>query len=269
MRIALLSDIHGNLLALEAVLADIERRGGVDATWVLGDMCALGYDPSGVLDRLSQLPNLTVIRGNSEDSLTGERPRPTIEEARQNPDLIPILAEVAGNFAWVQGHLAASGWFDWIIDLPETQRATLPDGTRALLVHIAPQSNTGDGLHHALTEDEFLRRVGDCQADLVLVGHFHVPLDRTVNGVRVINPGSVGVPFAPDLRAAYALLTADEHGYQVDFCRVDYDRDAVVHELRRLRHPGADFLIAYLTGQRRARWMADWDGVLHYPPVLE
>ena len=61
-RIALLADIHGNSLALDAVLAHIQAQGGVDDYWVLGDLCAIGYDPVGVLERLSALPNAIFIR---------------------------------------------------------------------------------------------------------------------------------------------------------------------------------------------------------------
>ena len=75
MRIALLSDIHGNSIALDAVLTDIEQRGGVDEHWVLGDIVALGPDPVGVLERLTVLPADVFVRGNTDRYVvTGERP---------------------------------------------------------------------------------------------------------------------------------------------------------------------------------------------------
>ena len=77
MRIALLSDIHGNPLALDAVLADIEAQGGVDTYWLLGDFSSLGYDPVGVLERVTKLPNAFFLRGNHDRyTVTGERPGP-------------------------------------------------------------------------------------------------------------------------------------------------------------------------------------------------
>src|SRR5919109_4209325 len=82
MRIALLSDIHGNSIALEAVLTDIERHGGVDAYWVLGDIVALGHDPIGVLERLAGVPNTRYTRGNTDRYVvTGDRPPPTPTDA--------------------------------------------------------------------------------------------------------------------------------------------------------------------------------------------
>ena len=82
MRIALLSDIHGNPLALDAVLADIAAQGGVDTYWVLGDFSSLGYDPVGVLERVTALPNASFTRGNHDRyTVTGERPGPMLEQA--------------------------------------------------------------------------------------------------------------------------------------------------------------------------------------------
>ena len=78
MRVALLSDIHGNSIALDAVLSDIEQAGGVDEYWALGDLVALGHDPIGVVERLASLPGLSLVRGNTDRYVvTGDRPPPT------------------------------------------------------------------------------------------------------------------------------------------------------------------------------------------------
>ncbi|HWK03137.1 MAG TPA: metallophosphoesterase, partial [Puia sp.] len=90
MKIALLADIHGNAIALEAVLADITRKGGVDGYWILGDLVALGPDPNGVLQQLMHLPELRLIRGNTDRYVvSGDRPSPTLEEAREDSSLLP------------------------------------------------------------------------------------------------------------------------------------------------------------------------------------
>ena len=76
MRVAVFSDIHGNSIALDAVLADITARGGADAYWVLGDLVAIGADPVDTLERLAALPNPTFVQGNTQRYLlTGERDR--------------------------------------------------------------------------------------------------------------------------------------------------------------------------------------------------
>ncbi len=266
MRIALLADLHGNPIALDAVLADLQARGGVEGHWILGDLCAIGFDPAGVLDRLITLPNALFVRGNADRYVTtGELPPPTFDDVRADSDLIPQFAEVVGSFNWTKGYLTGRGWLDWLDRLPTEHRLTLPDGTHVLLTHSTPTSDTGHGLNPSLSEDEFRSETAGCAADLICVGHFHLPLDRRLDGLRVINPGPVSNNFAPDLRACYAILTADERGYSVQFYRVAYDLEAAKAAVRRSGNPGADFQLRFLEGQIRASWMDRWDGVSHRP----
>src|SRR5919199_3295422 len=148
-RLAILSDVHGNPIALDAVLRDIEERGGVDGYWVLGDLAALGYDPATTLARLAALPNVRVVRGNTDRYLvTGERPPdvPTLEAAQANAAVIPHLVEVEQGFTWTQGYVTATGWLDWLAALPVEERLTLPDGTQLLGVHASPGHDNGPGL---------------------------------------------------------------------------------------------------------------------------
>ena len=210
MRIALISDIHGNLLALEAVLADIADQGGVDAYWILGDFSSLGYDPVGVLERVTQLSNALFSRGNHDRyTVTGEQPGPTLEQAQAKPKLMPFLLAMATNLAWTQGHIRASGWWNWLEDLPLELRLTLPDGTRMLGVHAAPGLDDGPGIIPLLNDEGLSTLLAPAEADLVIVGHTHVPLDRTIDQVRVVNLGSVSNPMRSRLEASYALLEAD------------------------------------------------------------
>src|SRR3954454_6446397 len=96
MKIALFSDIHGNSIALDAVLVDIAAQGGVDGYWILGDLVAIGHDPVGVLERVTQLPNVRFVRGNTDRYIfAGHRPPPSLTESELDPKLLPILVEVA------------------------------------------------------------------------------------------------------------------------------------------------------------------------------
>jgi predicted phosphodiesterase len=255
MRIALLSDIHGNRLALEAVLADIATQGSVDAYWILGDFSSLGYDPVGVLERVTTLPNAFFTRGNHDRyTVTGERPGPTLEQAQAKPHLMPLLLVMAANLAWTQGCIRASGWWDWLEQLPLEVRMALPDGTRLLGVHAAPGLDDGVGITPLLSDDELRGLLAGAEADLVIVGHTHVPLDRTIEGVRVVNLGSVSNPMRSRLEASYALLEADAVGYHLQLRYVDYDRQAVIEELQRIKHPTADFLAKFMRGELLPPW---------------
>ena len=155
MRLALLSDLHGNPIALEAVLADVERCGGADAYLVLGDIVAIGHDPIAVLERLVALPGVRFIQGNTDRYVvTGQRPYPSFADVESDLRLIPRLVEVAHSFAWTQGMVTAAGWFDWLSALHLEDRVLLPDGTRLLAVHVAPGQDDGSGIHPALSDDE-------------------------------------------------------------------------------------------------------------------
>jgi predicted phosphodiesterase len=257
MRMALLSDVHGNSVALEAVLADVELQGGVDAFWVLGDLVALGHDPVGVLERLAALPNARFTRGNTDRYVfSGDRPPPTRADAEANPDLLPILVEVAGTFAWTQGAITAAGWLGWLSALPLELDEILPDGTRFLGVHAAPgtDGDPGLGIHPQLGLADLRGLLGGCEADLVCVGHTHWPMDLRLDGKRVVNLGSVSNPLPPDLRASYAILEAGRSGYRIRHRRVDYDHAAVIAALERMQHPGAAFIARHMRGEVEASY---------------
>jgi len=244
-----MSDIHGNPIALDAVLADIDAIGGVAEHWVLGDIVALGHDPVGVLERLHDLPSMTALRGNTDRYVvTGERPPPSIEEAAADPELVRVVAEVAGSFGWTEGRLAGSRWVDWLRELPTHFRRTLPDGTRVLALHASPLADDGPGIDPRATDEQQAALLAGCHADVVFGGHTHRPIDRRVGSVRAINLGSVSNPIAPDLRASYVLLDAGLDGYRIEHRRVAYDCDAVIDALERLNHPGRSWLINHHRG---------------------
>jgi len=249
VRLALFSDVHGNSVALDAVLADVARRGAADAYWVLGDLVALGHDPVGVLERISVLPGV-VIRGNTDRYvLTGERPPPRAEDAARDPSLAPVVAEVAGSFAWTVERVTAGGWTGWLERLPREVRTTLPDGTRLLGIHASPQSDEGVGLRGDTSDGVLEAMVAGCDADVVFAGHTHQVLDRVVGATRVINLGSVSNPLPEDLRASYTLVDADGTSHRITHVRVDYDHDAVVGAIDALAHPGRRWLIAKQRGE--------------------
>lgn len=250
MRIALLSDIHGNDLALEAVLDDIEHRGGVDTYWILGDLVAIGHAPIRVLERLTALPNARFIRGNTDRYVcTGARPDPSPEEVKVNLELLPTLLEIEGDFAWTQGAITVAGWFDWLSQLPLEFREVLPDGTRCLIVHAAPGTDDGQGIRVTMDEGELGAITANCDADMICVGHTHRPFSLRANGKHIVNPGSVGLSVGSDVRASYVVITADPTGYQVEHRRVNYDHLAVIELVERIKHPAAEFIIARLRGE--------------------
>ena len=258
MRIALLSDIHGNPIALDAVLSDIAVQGAVDAYWVLGDFSGLGYDPAAVIERVLTLPNARFVRGNHDRYMvTGEGWVPSLDDARHDPEKVWLHASLAASFGWAKGYVTAVGRLDWLASLPLEQRETLPDGARLLGVHAAPGTDDGDGIHPKISDDELRKLAHEAEADLIVVGHTHVALDRTVDGARFFNLGSVSNPLAPDLRASYGLLDAGPEGYTLELRRVEYDRDAAITAIERSGHPAAPILARFLEGKMLSPWLRD------------
>jgi predicted phosphodiesterase len=248
MRVALLSDIHGNSVALEAVLNDIALQGGADAYWILGDLVALGPDPIHVLEQLSALPNAQFIRGNTDRYVAfGDRPGPTSQEVIANPRLLTSLIEVANTFAWTQGMITAAGWLTWLRNLPLELSFTLPHGARFLGVHASPGKDDGVGVRPNMPPTELAELFAGCEAALVCIGHTHLPSEQEWNGVHIVNPGAVSLSLTTDKGASYALLEFANGHYQLQHRRVDYDRAAVIDRLNDIGHPGRAYLINHLS----------------------
>ena len=248
MRIAIIADIHGNTLALDATLQDINKV-GVDGYFILGDLVSIGPDPIGVLQRLSSLDNTQIIRGNTDRYIiSGDRPPPNISDIGSDIEKLRVFTEIAGSFAWTQGAITTAGWFDWIAKLPLELETTLPDGTDCLLVHAIPGNDDGSGIDKDMPDSEIIQLLEGCAADLICIGHTHQPINRKVGKWHIINPGSISNPRYPVLDASYALLDSTKKGYRIEHRLVEYDREQVISQVREINHPGADFIIKHMLG---------------------
>lgn len=235
MRVAVFSDTHGNSIALEAVLADIEQVGGVDAHWFVGDAAPIGFDPVGTVQQLVELPSLVAVHGNGDRRVRTDPAvvREVTERfvADASAEEAAIWRAVLADSEWTRESLNAAGLSEWIHALPLEQRLVLPDGTRVLLVHAAPGTDEGPGIDDEQSDADLGVILAGVEADLLFVGHTHKALDRTVDGVRVVNLGSVSNPPGPDKRATWTLLEADASGHQLERRAVTYDLAAVLDRL--------------------------------------
>lgn len=244
VRAAAFSDIHGNVFALEAVLAQTEEA-SVDEYWIAGDLVAHGPHPAQTLRRIMGLPRARIVRGNTDRYvLTGDLPPmvPGPEQVRSADDAA-LLANASASFAWTRGEVAAAGGLEWLAALPIEQRMQLPDGTRVLLVHASPGHDDGTGLQPDMTELDLQRACWDAAgADLMMVGHTHVPMERDLGEVRVINLGSVSIPATSDKRAMWTLVSADKVGVSIERRFAHYDLDATRAALDAAHHPSRNWL---------------------------
>jgi predicted phosphodiesterase len=250
MKLGLISDVHGNRVALDAVVAD-GRGQGVDSWWVLGDIVAVGPEPVATLEAVARLPNLRATAGNTERYvLGGDRPPPHRADVLARPELFDVFVAVESSFSWTRGALAAHGWLDWLADLPLEVRVEFPDGTRVLGVHASPGRDDGAGITPDRPTGELRDALAGAAADIVCAGHTHRPTDRLVDGVRAVNLGSVSNPITDDLRAGYVIVHADRQGHRVEHRRVGYDRDECLARIARSGHPQADYIASFQRGDQ-------------------
>jgi predicted phosphodiesterase len=235
-RLAVLSDVHGNLLALEAVLADVQAQGTPDALWVLGDLAAFCPWPSETLERLRSLPNAAFLQGNTDRYLvTGRRPAFAVSTPDEWAAMPDRLAERDANFHWTVERLSYAD-YEFLRDLPTRVEMDVPDYGRVVAVHANAKDDETALLPDA-SDERVYAYFSDLDARLVLYGHTHRPVDRTFGDFRLINDGSVGLPLDGDPRPAYALLDFGDGQCQLTLRRVSYDREAVIAELERVSHP--------------------------------
>jgi putative phosphoesterase len=233
MRIAVLSDIHGNLVSLDACLADLEAQGGADAIVAAGDFCLDGPKPKKVLQRLEQL-GVQCLRGNTDRYLADEQHEPS--EPIDNAQL-----------AWTRGDLGEK-WLAWLRELPFALRIG-EDDNQLLVVHANPKTDD-EHLWPDADEATLERMVGDEAATTIAFGHLHLPYVRVWRGKLLVNVASAGLPKDGDPRAGYAIFTEREGGWQVKHRRVPFDVKKVATQLADCGIPGSAELIATLRRHR-------------------
>lgn len=213
MKLLIISDIHANPWALDAVLQD---AGAVDHVLFAGDAVNYGPDPRSVLRRLRELDAIAV-RGNHDHAVAYDVD-PRASAAKE------ALALAMRDWTRVQLDFNERLW---LRRLP-MQLAWECDGVRITLVHATPRDPLFDyRLVPALPETHVNEIIAGVDADVLIVGHTHLPFDRQCGNLRIVNPGSVGQPLDGNPRASYAVWEDGE----ISLRRVAYDIDAAAAAL--------------------------------------
>lgn len=217
MRILVISDIHANFTALEAVIA---ANAMVDAVWCLGDLVGYGPDPNECVERVQSLPNLTCLLGNHDAAVIGAM------------DLAKFNHDAAASIQWTKSTLTPSN-LDYLRSLSEKQTNSL-----FTLVHASPQNPVWE---YVLDSYTAMLNFACFESQIALVGHTHLPLAFSEQGVskqvkrdllrageqiklntrKILNPGSVGQPRDNDPRASFAILDPEHMTWRIR--RVQYD----------------------------------------------
>lgn len=234
-KVAVLSDIHGNTTALEAVLADAQKA-GVDEYWLLGDILMPGTGRKNILQRLDTLPITLRVLGNWEDSLWRACHR-KLDESR------PSHRYLLRQCQYIMEELSIEE-IEALQNYPLQVYRQFGDLKLGISHHL-PDKNWGRELIHLGKQEDFDRLVTNPDCDVAIYGHIHQQFLRYGSGGQLIlNPGSIGQPFflsehlRKDLRAQYMLLEFDEKGLKdIDFRRVDYDIEAELQLAKDLNLP--------------------------------
>jgi len=222
VRVAALFDVHGNLPALEAVLAERDVA-GADLVLCGGDTVP-GPFPRECAEALFALGGrLVMVHGN------GER---------------EVVARGGDAARWCAEQLSGES-LARLAALPSTATVAVDGLGRILLCHGTPRSD--EEIVTLVTPDERLAGILEgVEADLVLAGHTHSQIDRRVSAIRFVNGGSVGMPYEDEPGARWALLGPDG----IELRRTEYDRDAAAARIRATGYPGADdFAAEYVLAQ--------------------
>jgi putative phosphoesterase len=231
MRYALLSDIHANLPALNAVLADIDRHANVDATYHLGDLTGYAPWPNEVVALLRER-GIPGIAGNYDSTVATDYKHCGCRADSPHEEELSHLS-----YEWTRSHVTAD---------TKKYLASLPfrvdirpfgghlSGPTITLIHGNQTLNTV-----YVTEDrpdsfleKMARDVGARAGDVICFGHTHKPWQRVVGGIQFINTGSVGRPKDGDWRACYVLLSMEASSARVEFVRVPYEVDEAADAIR-------------------------------------
>ena len=218
MRIAVISDIHSNLPALEAVLEDLGR---VDEILCAGDLVGYASQPNEVVDLLRRRGIPAVMGNHDYAAVTGE-----VEWFN------PSARRAA---LWTRERLTEENR-RYLRSLPEELRLTR-EGVRIYLVHGSPRDPLFEYVFPDLPQRQLLELVRGVEAQVILLGHTHVPMRRVIQGKLVLNPGGVGQPRDRNPRASCLVLTLEDGEAEAEFRRVEYDIDRAAEGIRKAGLP--------------------------------
>jgi putative phosphoesterase len=218
MRIAICSDVHGNLVALEAVLAAIAREAAPDALVIAGDLVSDGPRPAEALALLRSLPGARFVLGNTDQDVLAQSGDDQIDFTRSK---------------------LSDDDLRWLDQLPFELRLEAAPGHELLVVHANPR-NLHDQIKPDTSPALVRPLIAKVEQEIIAFGHYHVPFVRELDGKTLVDVSSVGLPRDGVLRAVYALLTWDGAAWQVAHHRIAFDADAVARDYLQVDYPGAE-----------------------------
>lgn len=241
MRIAVISDIHGNLDALSPVLDDINMN-NCKKIFCLGDLAMAGPEPSQTIKKIQELmenSDFTLIQGNTDLYLS--------EYSKELSDILKKYNLIMANAYECDIKELSADDKNFLGSLPE-QKEVMIGKTKILLVHGSPRKNN-ENISPNLPIEEIEEMLKDTDANLILCGHTHIPCGYQTNtNQTVVNAGSVGRPFAENPKACYAIIdfSDDLTSFNIEHKLVKYDCKRAGEKLIKRNFEGADKLAKML-----------------------
>ena len=239
MKIAVISDIHGNMEALEAVMEDIAKQ-ECNKIFVLGDYAMAGPEPEATVDyfmKRLENPAFKMIQGNT-DLMIADYSDELYEIVKEKA---PVMAEALKSDTAILNPLQKA----FLKNLP-IQLEEIEGGVKFLLVHGSPRKNNED-ISPDTPMEEVEKMLENVDADVVLCGHTHIPCGfQTSKKQTVVNVGSVGRPFTPEPKACYLVITAENGACVFEHQFVEYDKEMASEKLKKRDFKGSDKLAGML-----------------------
>lgn len=238
MKIAVISDIHGNMQALEAVLDDIKKE-NCDKIFCLGDLAMAGPEPDKaieVIKRLYDEGELELIQGNTDEM---------IGNYEQSIDLVKSKFPIMGNALEDDVKIIPKNLISFLKNLPKQKKLKI-EGVNVLLVHGSPRKND-ENILPELPIEKVEEMIAGTNADLIFCGHTHIPCGyQTKTKQTIVNDGSVGRPFTQNPQACYVIAKFNDGSFEIQHKLLDYDKEKAAEILSKRNFDGADRLAQIL-----------------------
>ena len=236
MKIAVISDIHANLIALNTVLEDIKEQ-NCDKIFCLGDLAMAGPQPVETVDFIIKQTDWTIIQGNTDKLIVDY----SSELFENMMNTFPLMAKALREDVKV----LSEDQKEFLRKLPPQKELEI-EGVKILLVHGSPRRNNEDILPN-LPIEQVEEIIDGVNADLILCGHTHMPAGYQTNTQQtVIDDGSVGRPMTEDLKACYLILDINNGSFTAEHKLLDYDREKAANKLAKRDFQGAEKLAGML-----------------------
>lgn len=235
MKIAVISDIHGNMQALDAVLQDIKNE-GCQKIFCLGDLAMAGPEPIQAIELIKKLYDageLELIQGNTDEMIANFSP----ELNEKVTSAYPIMGKALENDV----KIIPANLKKFLKKLPKQKELTI-EGVKILLVHGSPRRND-ENISPDLPIEKVEEMLVGIDANIIFCGHTHIPCGyQTSTKQTVVNDGSVGRPFTPNPHACYVIADFNDGAFEISHRFVNYDNQKASEILASRSFEGADKL---------------------------